>query len=109
MPWSRRPAVTVAGLLIGGSDTQRTVGRRFHLYDTISWQHGTHRTRFGGDWEYNRGGVLNWSNEPVSLVLFSPDQFVPTTRIRKRRKPCAYLFLPRSIIGMLFFSFRCRE
>src|SRR5262249_21226603 len=70
------PIITVpqAGLLIGGSDVQRTLGRRLHLSDTVSWQRGTHRMRFGTDWEYNRGGVLNWNSDPVSMTLFSPGQ-----------------------------------
>jgi hypothetical protein len=62
------------GLLIGSSDIQRTLTRRFQLNDFITWQHGTHRVRFGTDWEHNRGGTVNWSNEPASIVLFSPSQ-----------------------------------
>ena len=50
------------------------LGRRFHLNDSMTWQRGTHRARFGIDWEHNRGGMLTWDNEPVTISLFSPDQ-----------------------------------
>jgi hypothetical protein len=26
------------------------------------------------DWEYHRGGTLNWNNEPTTLTLFSPQR-----------------------------------
>jgi hypothetical protein len=70
------PAITVsqAGLSIGGLDTQRILSRRFHLNDSMTWQRSAHRWRFGVDWEYNRGGALMWSNDPVAITLFSPDQ-----------------------------------
>jgi hypothetical protein len=70
------PTITVAqtGLSIGGTGTfQRTLGRRFHLNDSVTWQRGTHRARFGVDWEHHRGGVLSWNNEPATLTLYSPE------------------------------------
>jgi len=66
--------VAQAGLSIGRAVIQHTLGRRFHLNDSMTWQHGSHRARFGVDWEHHRGGVLTWNNEPVTLMLFSPDQ-----------------------------------
>jgi hypothetical protein len=70
------PSINVpqAGLSVGQSATSLSLGRRFHFSDFASSQRGTHRMRFGIDWEYNRGGPLNWSNEPVAMTLFSPDQ-----------------------------------
>jgi hypothetical protein len=71
------PTITIgspASLVIGQSSTTLNPGRRFHLNDSIAWQRGTHRARFGVEWEHNRGGILSWANEPVSLTLFSPDQ-----------------------------------
>ncbi|MBV8906558.1 MAG: TonB-dependent receptor, partial [Acidobacteriia bacterium] len=70
------PSISVpqAGLLIGNSTTTLYPGRRFHWNDSLSWQRATHSARFGGEWEYNRGGQLNWANEPATLTLFSPDQ-----------------------------------
>jgi Carboxypeptidase regulatory-like domain/TonB dependent receptor len=70
------PTINVqqAGLSIGESTTVLSLGRRFHLNDSATWQRGTHRARFGVDWEHNRGGSLSWANEPVTMTLFSPDQ-----------------------------------
>jgi len=70
------PTITVpqAGLTIGQSSTSLNPGRRLHLNESIAWQRGTHRARFGVDWEHNRGGALAWANDPVTMTLFSPAQ-----------------------------------
>ncbi|HXI94416.1 MAG TPA: carboxypeptidase regulatory-like domain-containing protein [Blastocatellia bacterium] len=70
------PSITVPkdGLFIGRPAIQQNLGRRFHLNDFVTWQRGTHRARFGVDWEHNRGGLLIWNNDPATLALFSPDQ-----------------------------------
>ena len=60
------------GLVIGNSTTTDNLERRFHLTDSITWQASTHRARFGLDWEHNRDRNLIWSNEPVTMTLFSP-------------------------------------
>jgi hypothetical protein len=63
-----------SNLFIGDSSSDSNLGRRFHLNDMIAWQHSTHRIRFGAEWEYNRGGILAWANEPATLTLWSPAQ-----------------------------------
>ena len=70
------PSITVAqtGLSLGGSSSEQTVGRRYHLNDYVTWQRGAHRLRFGVDWEYNRGGTLSVNNEPATLTLYSPQR-----------------------------------
>lgn len=70
------PTISVpqAGLTIGQSTTSLYPGRRFHLNDSVAWQRDRHRVHFGVDWEHNRGGGLNWANEPVTMTLFSPDE-----------------------------------
>ncbi|MGH9907980.1 MAG: hypothetical protein ACRD8U_20615, partial [Pyrinomonadaceae bacterium] len=70
------PSITVAqtGLSLGVSSSERTVGRRFHLNDYLTWQRATHRLRFGVDWEYNRGGTVTVGNEPATLTLYSPQR-----------------------------------
>jgi hypothetical protein len=68
------PTINIPGLSIGESAIGLSLGRRFHLSDSVSSQRGPHRMRFGIDWEHNRGGPLNWLNEPVTMTLFSPDQ-----------------------------------
>jgi hypothetical protein len=67
-------SVPTAGLTIGQSTTTLYPGRRLQLNDSMSWQRGVHRMRFGVDWEFNRGGALSWMNEPATLTLFSPGQ-----------------------------------
>ena len=69
-----QPSITVAqtGLVIGNSNTTDNLERRFHLTDSLTWQASTHRARFGFDWEHNRDRNLIWSNEPVTITLFSP-------------------------------------
>jgi hypothetical protein len=69
------PTINVqAGLSVGQSMRVLALLRRFQLTDGWSVQHGKNRTRFGMDWEHNRGGNLVWNNDPVTLTLFSPDQ-----------------------------------
>jgi hypothetical protein len=63
-----------AGLFIGNSSSNYNLGRRFHLGDIVTWQRATHRVRFGVEWEYNRGGILGWADEPGTLTLYSPAQ-----------------------------------
>lgn len=70
------PAINIpqAGLFVGNSGSNYNLGRRFHLGDIVTWQRAPHRVRFGVEWEYNRGGILAWANEPATLTLFSPAQ-----------------------------------
>ena len=70
------PAITIsqAGLSLGNSTISGILGRRFHINDSLAWQRGTHRMRFGVDWEHNRGGRLQRGNEPATITLFSPQQ-----------------------------------
>lgn len=85
------PSITVAqtGLSIGKAVTQHTLGRRFHLTDYVTWQKDAHRVRFGVDWEYNRGGVVTFNNEPATLTLFSPQE----ARLAGIPVPSAFLTL----------------
>jgi hypothetical protein len=82
------PAINVpqADLSLGQSQTVLGLGRRFQLNDSVTLQRAGHRMRLGIDWEHNRGENLVWSNEPVTMTLFSPDQVraynqSPTLRI----------------------------
>jgi Carboxypeptidase regulatory-like domain len=81
------PSITVGqgqtALFIGKPVIQHNLGRRFHLNDSVTWQRGTHRARFGVDWEHNRGGLLIWNNDPATLTLFSPNdvRLYPQLRI----------------------------
>lgn len=68
------PEISVSGasLIIGRSFSAQNMGRRYHLADSITWQKGAHRLRFGFEYEYSRGGPLMTANEPVQMVLYSP-------------------------------------
>jgi hypothetical protein len=66
--------VAQAGLFLGNSAVSYNLGRRWHLNDSVTWQRGPHRARFGVDWEHNRGGLTQWFNEPATISLFSPSQ-----------------------------------
>jgi len=71
------PAIMIGSpaiLTIGQSSTTLNPGRRFHLNESMAWQRGVHRARFGIEWEHNRGGALSWANEPATLTLFTPGQ-----------------------------------
>ena len=70
------PQISVpnAALTIGKSSTFHVLGRRWHLNDAIAWQKGAHRIRFGGEWEYTRGGRTDVNDEPVTITLFSPQE-----------------------------------
>ncbi len=67
-------AVQNAGLQIGNSLSFDVLGRRWHLNDAVAWQKGSHRIRFGGEWEYTRGGRTTVNFEPVAMTLFSPQE-----------------------------------
>ncbi|MEO5895003.1 MAG: TonB-dependent receptor [Vicinamibacterales bacterium] len=68
------PAINIpqAGLVIGNSTAIDNVGSRFHLNDSLTWQRRAHRLRLGANWEHNRERNLVWSNQPVTMTLFSP-------------------------------------
>lgn len=49
--------------------------RSGELNDTLSWQKGTHRIRFGIDWEYMKTKVVPWDFcDPGCLYVFSPEE-----------------------------------
>jgi len=68
------PFITVQGadFVIGASTTAGSVARRYQLSEAMAWQKGSHRLRFGADWEHT--GATSWmlSNEPATITLYSP-------------------------------------
>jgi len=89
------PAINIpqAGLLIGNSGAVDNLERRFQFSDSVTWQHGDHRLRFGADLEHDRDGNLIWKNEPVSMTLFSPDQ-VRTYNANPQTPSAMHISLP---------------
>jgi hypothetical protein len=59
---------------IGANDQtpQNRILRTYQLTDTLSWQKGTHRLRFGGEWEHFYG-IGSWAfDEPATITLHDP-------------------------------------
>jgi hypothetical protein len=70
------PQITIQdiGILIGSSQRDSTVSRRYGLLESLSWQKGSHRFRFGFEAERSRIGGFTLTNEPAALALYSPLQ-----------------------------------
>src|SRR5262245_2124701 len=65
---------TIGGFVIGNNlnTPQNRVLRTYQLTDTLSWQKGEHRFRFGGEWEHFYGrGSWEYIN-PAIVVLYDP-------------------------------------
>jgi hypothetical protein len=65
-------AVPEIGMLIGSSQRDSTVSRRYGLLESVSWQKGSHRLRFGFELERSRVAGFALTNEPAALALYSP-------------------------------------
>lgn len=66
--------VTGAGFVIGNT-TNAPQGRDLRHYitaDNMTWQRGTHRLRFGGEWDHSVGTGFWAFLEPAAMVLYSP-------------------------------------
>jgi hypothetical protein len=70
------PRITIqnTGLMLGKAREVSFVGRRVQATDSLVWQAGRHRLRFGFDWEHavTTGSTIN--REPAAITLFSPTQ-----------------------------------
>lgn len=65
-----------AGLEFGNTTNspQSRLVRRYIFSDNATWQHGAHRIKFGGEWEYLYGVGTYAYLEPGYLILYSPSQ-----------------------------------
>ncbi len=72
------PHVTVEGAgLIFGNQTNSPQSRlvRRHLFaDNLTTQRGSHRMKFGGEWEYLKGTGTYVLDAPADITLFSPEE-----------------------------------
>ena len=91
------PQISVSGanFIIGKSFTSQNLGRRYHLTDSITWQVKAHRFRFGFEYEYSRGGPVLTDNEPVQMVVYSPED-VRRYNVRPTTAPNLRIPLPVS-------------
>ncbi len=72
------PQVTVdgAGLTFGNqmNSPQSRLVRRELVADNMTSTHGSHRMRFGGEWEYVEGTGTFSVDVPAAITLFSPEE-----------------------------------
>ena len=63
-----------AGVAFGGRQSSSFVGRRYQLAESLALQKGSHRLRFGFDWEHARASNQRIDQEPATINLYSPRQ-----------------------------------
>jgi hypothetical protein len=52
--------------------------KRYQTTDNLSWQKGSHRIKFGGEWEHNYG-FGHWAfASPTAMLLFNPNEVLAT-------------------------------
>jgi len=67
--------LTGAELTLGKARTLDYAASRSQLTESVVWQKGPHRLRFGFDWEHTNGRPpSSVSAEPAQLTLWSPQQ-----------------------------------
>src|SRR5262245_12458662 len=70
------PRITIqnTGLALGKGREVSFTGHRVQVTDSLVWQAGRHRLRFGFDWEHalTTGSTIN--RQPAAITLFSPTQ-----------------------------------
>src|SRR5260370_7795554 len=67
----------ISGFSIGNASNapQSRVLRRHIFADNLTWQKGSHRLQYGGEWEYQKGTRTYPYAHPASLPGFSPHNF----------------------------------
>jgi hypothetical protein len=65
-----------AGVAFGNqtNSPQSRATRRHIFADNVTWQHGNHRFKFGGEWEYLKGTGTYTLDVPAAITLFSPQE-----------------------------------
>jgi hypothetical protein len=71
---ARGVQINVAGLVIGNHDQapQARFLDRYQLRDDMNWQKGSHRVRFGGEWEHDYGKGKWQFFDPAIIFLHDP-------------------------------------
>jgi Carboxypeptidase regulatory-like domain len=76
---------------------QNRVERTFQLTDTLSWQSGSHRFRFGGEWEHAYL-IGSWARfEPARIEVWDPVRLLPLFVADPNRYGPLYNSLPDSL------------
>src|SRR5258708_8755727 len=68
-----------AGIIFGNqtNSPQSRATRRHIFADNMTWQHSTHRFKFGGEWEYLKGTRTYTLAVPADVTLSSPHPLRP--------------------------------
>jgi hypothetical protein len=67
-----RTVVSGVGLIYGGGVPTDGTFRRLQISDSVTWQHGAHTLRGGGEWEHNQTWSSNFGVQAGEITLFSP-------------------------------------
>jgi hypothetical protein len=82
-----------AGVMFGKARRLSFVGRRYELTESLMWQRGSHRLRFGFDWEHAAYSPQLVDQEPATMNLYSPRQ---VRNFNATAPPAAQIPLPSS-------------
>ena len=88
-----RISVAGAGLTFGMANQLTTDGRRYQLSDTLTWQRGRHRLRFGVDWEHSTITSAAPDEDRVLITVWSPQR---VRQMNQTAPPEARIALPAS-------------
>ncbi|MCI0418228.1 MAG: carboxypeptidase-like regulatory domain-containing protein [Acidobacteria bacterium] len=86
-----------AGVMFGTPRRLSFVGRRYQLTESLVWQQGNHRLRFGFDWEHATLSAQQVTNEPATINLYSPGQ---VRQFNATAPPAAQIPVPSSSLTL---------
>jgi len=92
-----RISIPDAGIMFGKARTLSFVGRRYQLTESLMWQRGSHRLRFGFDWEHAAYFPQRLDQEPATIELYSPRQI---RQFNALVPPAAQIPLPSSFLTL---------
>ncbi len=92
-----RVTIPDAGIMFGKARTLSFVGRRYQLTESLMWQRGSHRLRFGFDWEDAAYSPQQVDQEPATMNLYSPLQ---VRNFNATAPPAAQIPLPSSFLTL---------
>src|SRR5438552_360424 len=94
---SARVSIPDAGVTFGRARTLSFVGRRYQLTESLMWQRGSHRLRFGFDWEDAAYSPQQVDQEPATMALYSP---LRVRDFNATAPPAAQIPLPSSFLTL---------
>jgi hypothetical protein len=71
------PQITIAPALFtignAGGRGSRSYKRLYDANESLTWQRGAHRMRFGFEWEHSHVSAYSTATNPAAMTLYSPD------------------------------------